>query len=97
MKLPLVILQKRMEASIEIMNMNKSKKIRKELSDMLDSYLNAIGIIKGLHIDWYADPYYAIIALRRELPSVSQSKELTDELNNAIKLLKDENAKKLSK
>lgn len=97
MKFPLVILQKRMEASIEVMNMNKSKKIRKELADMLDSYLNAIGILNGSQMDWYADPYYSIIALRRELSSVSQSKELTDELNNAIKLLKDENAKKLSK
>jgi hypothetical protein len=97
MKLPLVILQKRMEAAIEIMNMNKSKKIRKELSEMLDSYLNAIGILNESHMQWYADPYYAIMALRRELPSVSQSKELTDELNNAIKLLKDESTKKLSK
>ena len=95
--LALVILQKRMEASIEVMNMNKSKKIRKELADMLDSYLNAIGILNGSHMEWYADPYYAIVALRREISSVSQSKELTDELNNAIKLLKDENAKKLSK
>lgn len=86
-----------MEATVEVMNMNKSKKIRKELTDMLDSYLNAIGILKGLHIEWYADPYYAIMALRREFPSVIKSKELTDELNNAIKLLKDENAKKLSK
>jgi hypothetical protein len=37
------------------------------------------------------------MALRRELPSVSKSKELTDELNNAIKLLRDEDTKKLSK
>jgi hypothetical protein len=37
------------------------------------------------------------MALRRELSSVSKSKELTEELNNAIKLLKDEDAKKLSK
>lgn len=90
MKFPLVILQKRMEATIEVMNMNKSKKIRKELNDMLDSYLNAIGMLSGAHMEWYADPYYAIIALRRELSSVRLSKELTDELNNAIKLLKDE-------
>lgn len=95
--LALVILQKRMEAAIEIMNMNKSKKIRKELSEMLDSYLNAIGILNGSHMQWYADPYYAIMALRRELPSVSKSNELTNELNNAIKLLKDESTKKLSK
>ena len=95
--LALVILQKRMEATIEVINMNKSKKIRKELNDMLDSYLNAIGILSGSHMEWYADPYYAVIALRRELSSVRLSKELTDELNNAIKLLKDENAKKLSK
>lgn len=86
-----------MEATVEVMNMNKSKKIRKELTDMLDSYLNAIGILNRSHMEWYADPYYAIVALRREISSVSQSKELTDELNNAIKLLKDENAKKLSK
>ena len=97
MKLPLVILQKRMEAAVEVINMNKSKKIRKELNDMLDSYLNAIGILNGSHMEWYTDHYYAIMALRRELPSVSKSKELTDELNNAIKLLKDEKAKKLSK
>jgi hypothetical protein len=72
------------------MNMNKSKKISKELNDMLNSYLNAIGILNGSVMSWYADPYYAIIALRRELSSVRLSKELTDELNNAIKLLKDE-------
>lgn len=86
-----------MEATIEVINMNKSKKIRKELSEMLDSYLNAIGILNGFHMQWYADPYYAIMALRRELSSVSKSKELTDELNDAIKLLRDEDAKKLSK
>lgn len=95
--LALVILQKRMEAIVEVMNMNKSKKIRKELTVMLDSYLNAIGILNGSHMEWYADPYYAIIALRRELSSVKQSGDLTTELNDAIKLLKDENAKKLSK
>ena len=97
MKFPLVILHKRMEATIEVMNMNKSKKISKELNDMLNSYLNAIGLIRGFHMEWYADPYYAIMALRRELSSVSKSKELTDELNDAIKLLRDEDAKKLSK
>jgi hypothetical protein len=86
-----------MEATVEVMNMNKSKKISKELNDMLNSYLNAIGILKGFHMQWYADPYYAIMALKRELSSVIKSKELTDELNNAIKLLKDEDAKKLSK
>ena len=86
-----------MEATIEVMNMNKSKKISKELNDMLNSYLNAIGILNGSHMEWYADHYYAIMALRRELPSVSKSKELTDELNNAIKLLKHEEAKKLSR
>jgi phosphotransacetylase len=95
--LALVILHKRMEATIEVMNMNKSKKISKELNDMLNSYLNAIGILNGSHMEWYADHYYAIMALRRELPSVSKSKELTDELNNAIKLLKHEEAKKLSR
>lgn len=95
--LALVILQKRMEAIVEIMNMNKSKKIRKELTDMLDSYLNAIGILNKSHMEWYADPYYAIVALRRELSSVRQSSDLTTELNDAIKLLNDENAKKLSK
>lgn len=95
--LALVILQKRMEAIVEVMNMNKSKKIRKELTDMLDSYLNAIGILNGSHMEWYADPYYAIVALRREISSVKQSSDLTTELNDAIKLLKDENAKKLSK
>ena len=79
------------------MNMNKSKKISKELNDMLNSYLNAIGLLKGFHMQWYADPYYAIMALRRELSSVSKSKELTDELNDAIKLLRDEDVKKLSK
>jgi hypothetical protein len=95
--LALVILHKRMEATIEVMNMNKSKKISKELNDMLNSYLNAIGILNGSHMEWYADPYYAVMALRKELSSVSKSKELTDELNNAIKLLKDEEAKKLSR
>lgn len=95
--LALVILHKRMEATIEVMNMNKSKKMSKELTDMLDSYLNAIGLLKGFHMEWHADPYYAIMALRRELSSVSKSEELTDELNAAIKLLKDEDAKKLSK
>jgi hypothetical protein len=94
--LALVILHKRMEATIEVMNMSKSKKISKELNDMLNSYLNAIGILKGFHMQWYADPYYAIMALRRELSSVIKSKELTDELNDAIKLLRDEDAKKLS-
>ena len=48
-------------------------------------------------MEWYADPYYAVMALRKELSSVSKSKELTDELNNAIKLLKHEEAKKLSR
>ena len=97
MNLPLVILHKRMDATIEVMNMSKSKKISRELGDMLNSYLNAIGLIRGFHIEWYADPYYAIMALKRELSSVRMSKELTDELNAAIKLLRDEDAKKLSK
>lgn len=97
MNLPLVILHKRMEATIEVMNMSKSKKISRELGDMLNSYLNAIGLIRGFHMEWYADPYYAIMALKRELSSVRTSKELTDELNAAIKLLRDEDAKKLSK
>jgi hypothetical protein len=96
MKFPLVILHKRMEATIEVMNMNKSKKMSKELGDMLNSYLNAIGLLKGFHMQWYADPYYAIMALKRELSSVIKSKELTDELNDAIKLLRDEDAKRLS-
>lgn len=86
-----------MEATIEVMNMSKSKKISRELGDMLNSYLNAIGLIRGFHMEWYADPYYAIMALKRELSSVRTSKELTDELNAAIKLLRDEDAKKLSK
>ncbi len=94
--LALVILHKRMEATVEVMNMNKSKKISKELNDMLNSYLNAIGILKGFHMQWYADPYYAIMALRREMSSVIKSKELTDELNDAIKRLRDEDAKRLS-
>jgi hypothetical protein len=85
-----------MEATIEVMNMNKSKKMSKELGDMLNSYLNAIGLLKGFHMQWYADPYYAIMALKRELSSVIKSKELTDELNDAIKLLRDEDAKRLS-
>ena len=97
MKFPLVILHKRMEATIEVMNMSKSKKISKELNDMLNSYLNAIGILKGFHMQWYADPYYAIMALRREMSSVRNSEELTQDLTNAIKLLRDEDAKKLSK
>ena len=96
MKFPLVILHKRMEATIEVMNMNKSKKINKELNDMLNSYLNAIGLLRGFHMQWYADPYYAIMALRRELSSVRNSIELTEELTQAIKKLKDEAAKKLS-
>jgi hypothetical protein len=90
MKFPLVILHKRMEATIEVMNMNKSKKISKELNDMLNSYLNAIGLIRGFHMEWYADPYYAIMALRREMSSVRNSEELTEELTRAIKKLKDE-------
>jgi hypothetical protein len=94
--LALVILHKRMEATIEVMNMSKSKKISKELNDMLNSYLNAIGLLKGFHMQWYADPYYAIMALRRELSSVRNSEELTQDLTNAIKLLRDEDAKKLS-
>jgi hypothetical protein len=94
--LALVILHKRMEATIEVMNMSKSKKISKELNDMLNSYLNAIGLLKGFHMQWYADPYYAIMALRREMSSVRNSEELTQDLTNAIKLLRDENAKKLS-
>jgi hypothetical protein len=85
-----------MEATIEVMNMNKSKKISKELNDMLNSYLNAIGLLKGFHMQWYADPYYAIMALRRELSSVRNSEELTQDLTHAIKLLRDEDAKKLS-
>ena len=96
MKFPLVILHKRMEATIEVMNMNKSKKINKELNDMLNSYLNAIGLLRGFHMQWYADPYYAIMALRRELSSVRNSEELTQDLTHAIKLLRDEDAKKLS-
>ena len=95
--LALVILHKRMEATIEVMNMSKSKKINKELNDMLNSYLNAIGLLKGFHMQWYADPYYAIMALRREMSSVRNSEELTQDLTNAIKLLRDEDAKKLSK
>jgi hypothetical protein len=79
-----------MEATIEVMNMNKSKKISKELNDMLNSYLNAIGLIRGFHMEWYADPYYAIMALRREMSSVRNSEELTEELTRAIKKLKDE-------
>jgi hypothetical protein len=86
-----------MEATIEVMNMSKSKKISKELNDMLNSYLNAIGLLKGFHMQWYADPYYAIMALRREMSSVRNSEELTQDLTNAIKLLRDEDAKKLSK
>ena len=70
--------------------MNKSKKIRNELSDMLNSYLNAIGLLNGFHMEWYADPYYAIMALRREMSSVRNSEELTEELTRAIKKLKDE-------
>jgi hypothetical protein len=85
-----------MEATIEVMNMNKSKKINKELNDMLNSYLNAIGLLRGFHMQWYADPYYAIMALRRELSSVRNSEELTQDLTHAIKLLRDEDAKKLS-
>jgi hypothetical protein len=96
MKFPLVILHKRMEATIEVMNMNKSKKMNKELNDMLNSYLNAIGLLRGFHMQWYADPYYAIMALRRELSSVRNSIDLTEELTHAIKLLRDEDAKKLS-
>lgn len=96
MNFPLVILHKRMEATIEVMNMNKSKKMNKELNDMLNSYLNAIGLLRGFHMQWYADPYYAIMALRRELSSVRNSIDLTEELTHAIKLLRDEDAKKLS-
>ncbi|MGI9143022.1 MAG: hypothetical protein ACR2IJ_07505 [Fluviibacter sp.] len=79
-----------MEATIEIMGYKSGKKIDRELRHMLNSYLSAIGLLEGSHDGLYANPYYAINALRRELSSVSQSKELTDELKNAIKLLRDE-------
>jgi hypothetical protein len=52
--------------------------------------------ISGENKDLYYDPYHAIMALRRELSSVRNSEELTNELSEAIKKLKDEAAKKLS-
>lgn len=97
MTLALVILQKRMEATIEIMRYQSGRKINEELRDMISSYSSAISLIDGSEDMLYSSPYYAIMALRRELPSVKQSEDLTNELNNAIKLLKNEDSKKLSK
>lgn len=96
MNIAVVILRKRMEATIEIMRYKSGKKIDKELKSMMNSYMSALALIDGSNDRLYWSPYFAIMALRRELSSVKWSDELTDEINSVIKLLKDEESKELS-
>jgi hypothetical protein len=96
MNLAEVILKKRFEAIVEVADKPRGKKIDAELSRMMVSYLSALRFLSGENDDIYYDPYHAIIALRRELSSVRNSVELTNELSEAIKKLKDEAAKRLS-
>jgi hypothetical protein len=96
MNLAEVILKKRFEAIVEVADKPRGKKIEAELSSMMVSYLSALRFLSGENDDIYYDPYHAIMALRRELSSVRNSDELTKELSEAIKKLKDEAAKKLS-
>jgi hypothetical protein len=96
MNLAQVILKKRFEAIVEVADKPRGKKIEAELSSMMVSYLSALRFLSGENYDIYYDPYHAIMALRRELSSVKNSIELTKELSEAIKKLKDEESKKLS-
>jgi hypothetical protein len=96
MNLAQVILKKRFEAIVEVADKPRGKKIEAELSSMMVSYLSALRFLSGENDDIYYDPYHAIMALRRELSSVRNSDELTKELSEAIKKLKDEAAKRLS-
>ncbi len=96
MNLAEVILKKRFEAIVEVADKPRGKKIDAELSSMMVSYVSALRFLSGENKDLYYDPYHAIMALRRELSSVRNSDELTKELSEAIKKLKDEESKKLS-
>jgi hypothetical protein len=96
MNLAQVILKKRFEAIVEVADKPRGKKIDAELSSMMVSYVSALRFLSGENKDLYYDPYHAIMALRRELSSVRNSDELTNELSEAIKKLKDEESKKLS-
>lgn len=96
MNLAQVILKKRFEAIVEVAEKPRGKKIDAELSSMMVSYVSALRFLSGENDDIYYDPYHAIMALRRELSSVRNSDELTKELSEAIKKLKDEESKKLS-
>ena len=96
MNLAEVILKKRLEAIVEVADKPRGKKIDAELISMMISYVSALRFLNGENDDIYYDPYHAITALRRELSSVRNSEELTKELSEAIKKLKDEAAKRLS-
>jgi hypothetical protein len=96
MNLAQVILKKRFEAIVEVAEKPRGKKIDAELSSMMVSYVSALRFLSGENDDIYYDPYHAIMALRRELSSVKNSIELTNELSEAIKKLKNEESKKLS-
>jgi len=89
MNLAKVILKKRFEAIVEVAEKPRGKKIDAELSSMMVSYVSALRFLNGENKDLYYDPYHAIMALRRELSSVRNSDELTKELSEAIKKLKD--------
>jgi hypothetical protein len=91
-----IILKKRFEAIVEVADKPRGKKIDTELSAMMLSYISALRFLSGENDTLYYDPYYAIMALRRELSSVRNSTELTEELTQAIKKLKDEESEKLS-
>jgi hypothetical protein len=96
MNLAKVILKKRFEAIVEVAEKPRGKKIDAELSYMMLSYISALRFLSGENDTLYYDPYHAIMALRRELSAVKNSKELTQELTQAIKKLKDEESKELS-
>ena len=90
MNIAQVILKKRFEAIVEIADKPRGKNVESELSAMMQSYIAAIRFLDGGTGKPYYDPYYAVMALRRELSSVRNSIELTNELSEAIKKLKDE-------
>lgn len=96
MNLAKVILKKRFEAIVEVAEKPRGKKIDAELSYMMLSYISSLRFLSGENDTLYYDPYHAIMALRRELSAVKNSKELTQELTQAIKKLKDEESKELS-
>ena len=96
MNIAQVILKKRFEAIVEVADKPRGKKIDTELSAMMLSYISALRFLSGENDTLYYDSYYSVMALRRELSSVKNSEELTNELSEAIKKLKDEEAKKLS-